>query len=251
MPSTSAIVSPSSPLVLERLRERPELAGSIYRLPHGAFRGLPRAGLLIAELPAGPGWRASDGPHWFEPDPTSYKPPAPIDGPPAPARAMDELRFEPADIERRFTVVRGRLPPAEVLRVCKALAREGQQPLAWYTYLDRGDTLYHDAAWIFGPRVSVSLAPGVTFETAGDDEGEDEHDGAGVEELVIYDGFDGPSYRGWLLWGNERAQSRHHDAPASSRLALRLGFSGSSDFPFDFPSYSNVTGDIWAKYRVG
>ncbi len=244
MPSASVIVSPASPFALERLRERPELAGAIYHLPHGSFRGLPRAGLLIAQLPAGPGWRASEGPHWFEPDPSSYEPPAPIEGAPAPARVMDELRFEPHDIERRFPVVRGRLPPADALRVCKALAREGRRPLAWYTYLDRGDTLYHDAAWIFGPRVPVTLAPGVTFETAGDG-GED------VEELVIYDGFDGPSYRGWLLWGNARAQSRHHDAPASSRLAVRLGFSGPSDFPFDFPSYSGVTGNIWAPYRVG
>ena len=243
MPHASVLVARPQPEIVDALLGRPELAARVYLLPRTRFAGVPAEGLLLALLPSAPRWRESDGPCWYEPDSRAYgEPPAPFA---APTRADDSppapLVFDPEDIARRFPLLRHELPPRRALEFCKALARRTGATIAWYNYLDRGDTLYHDAAWIFGPSPPRELVPGITVTAEAED-----------EELVIYDGFSGGRWRGWLLWGNAREDSRPHLDAAAARVGLRFGLSSGEGgaFPFDFPSYSNITGDIWAPLRV-
>ncbi len=244
MPHASLIVAPVLPGVLRALAGRPELKDEIYILCGERFPDVPDTGLVLVRLPMWPRWRASEGPLWFEPNPDAYpEPPEPFEGSPpdlwSPSNPP-ELVFDPEDIARRFPVIHGELPPKRVAQFCKHVAQLYDCTTAWYNYLDRGDTLYHDVAWIFGNAQPPAVSAGVrvTLEVE-------------AEELSIYDGFSGPKWRGWHLWGNTREQSRVIHSSAAAAIALRFGLGrpASIGFPYDFPSYSNITGNYWQSYR--
>jgi len=226
--------------LLPTLAERPEFE-SIYHLRGERFAELPPEGILLVDLPMAPRWKPSSGPFWYEPDPEhGPKPPEAFTRAPVESSHSASLVFEPEDIARRFPVTRGELPPEALLRYCKGLALETGTLIAWYNYLDRGDTLYHDIAWFFGRTGPTSLGPGISFTSE-----------AAEEELLIYDGYSGLKWSGWHLWGNERAESKATRQCAAAGICLRFGLDGPGPgFPYDFPSYSNVTGNYWAPYLV-
>jgi len=239
MPHASVLVAPST--MLATLAERPEFDGAIYHVRGSRFPELPPEGLVLVDLPMYPQWKSSSGPYWYEPNPEAYPtPPEPFERAPVETQYCEPLVFDPEDIARRFPVVHSEMPPEGLLRFCKGLARASGRTIAWYNYLDRGDTLYHDAAWFFGRGGPTCAGPGITFTSE-----------AAEEELVIYNGFSGPKWRGWLLWGNERIESKVVHQSAAELIRLRFGLDGPGPcFPYDFPSYSNVTGNYWAPFRV-
>ncbi len=246
MPHVSLIATRPHPRVLEAIFDRPELAGAVYHLRNDRFSDVPDEGLIVVDLPMSPKWRVScQGPLWYEPNPSAYPtPPAAFCGTPKLTSPKVDLVFDTDDIGKRFPLVSGELPAPGVAQFCKYLALQCDHTIAWYNYLDRGDTLYHDVAWIFGRKRPQPVAESVVF--TGDHED---------EELYIYDGFSGPKWSGWRLWGNAREQSQAMRECAASAVCQRLGLSyrpghTGPGFPYDFPAYSNVTGNYWSGYRL-
>ncbi|MGB1014228.1 MAG: hypothetical protein ACPG4T_08860 [Nannocystaceae bacterium] len=236
MPHASLLVAP--PRLLTTLAERPEFE-SIYHLRGERFAELPPEGILLVDLPMAPRWKPSSGPFWYEPDPEHE----PTDGfarAPVKSSHCASLVFEPADIARRFSVVDGELPPEALLRYCKGLALETGEVIAWYNYLERGDKLYHDVAWVFGRAGPVELGPGITLTCETDE-----------EELLIYNGDAEERSGGWHLWGNDRADSRRVGMCGAWLVTERFGLRGPGRcFPYNFPSYSNALGNCWEPLLV-
>ncbi len=228
MPHEIYLLAPPHPEICQAFWDRPELRRALYLIGPEEISSFPPSGLLIADITVGVlGWQFNPqpNPYWFEPNPHAYNEPESFSLWTPPKTPRTPLVFRSADLEQRFPCTSRDLPPDDMLEFCKALSVQSQQPIAWYSWLERGDSLYHDAAWIFNPTppTSIDLEPGISFTPA--------H--LHQEEFVVYEALG--KQRGWVLWGNDRVESRHHDHMAIDRVALQLGFPHGQAGPF--PDY--------------
>lgn len=215
MPYGSYLLIPPQRKTLSALLAHPQFSTRLHTFPRRLSPNLPRRGIVMADLcflntsPLHRNPEENENPWapWLEDLKRLNLPTA-------------ETTFDPENLEERFHFLHRYLPPREMLAFFKATAFQTRTQIVWYTWHERGDFLYHDAAWFFGPSGDVELAPNVTFTPRFQDED---------ELFVVYEG-DGHN-RGWLLWDNARKDSTWHDQPALERVCLHMGFEGT---PWNF-----------------